>query len=466
MSRNMSHCVLFLLFLLVPSNAQNKNLIGVNLGRLGNNLPSAYRSIEILKSMNASLVKLYDADPELLKLLSGSKIRVSIMVPNREIINIASNQTLANNWVRKNVLTYYPETKIRFILVGNEVLSFYSEEDRRICPNIVPAMRKIKNSLKNHGIRNIKISTPVAMDVLKTPFPPSNGTFRTDISRSVIVPLLKFLNGTKSFFFVDVYPYFPWSGNPTNMSLAFALFKSSIRYTDPGSGLVYTNLLDQMIDSLIFAMKRLGYPNIRVGISETGWPHEGDLDQAGANIYNAASYNRNFINRMTTDYPIGTPARPREAIPSFIFSLFDENIKGGPGTERHWGLLYANATPVYDIDLTGKKLLSDYKPLPVPHRNVAYKGKLWCVVEKGADLTRLERALEFACNQGNGTCDALAPGKECYEPVSITWHASYAFSSYWARYRNEGANCFFDGLARQTTRNPSSGLCQFPSVTP
>jgi hypothetical protein len=84
--------------------------IGLNYGRFGNNLPSAYESIEILRSMKAGSVKLYDANPEILRLLARTNIHVSIMVRNDEIINIAANQTTANKWVEDNVLRYYPET--------------------------------------------------------------------------------------------------------------------------------------------------------------------------------------------------------------------------------------------------------------------------------------------------------------------------------------------------------------------
>ncbi|EEF41758.1 Glucan endo-1,3-beta-glucosidase precursor, putative [Ricinus communis] len=402
--------VIFLFSLVASSNAETSNKIGINYGQLGDNLPSPYRSIQILQSMNTGRVKLYDANPEILRLLAGTKIQVSVMVPNNEINNIASNQTIAHNWVRENVLQYYPNTMIRFILVGNEILSYSSDQDKKIWSNLVPAMRKIKNSLRSHNIQNIKVGTPLAMDVLQTTSPPSNGTFRSDISGTVILPLLKFLNGTKSFFFIDVYPYFPFSSNPTSISLDYALFKSSQNYTDLRTGLIYHNLLDQMLDSLVFAMTKLNYSNIRLAIAETGWPNAGDLDQPGANIYNAATYNRNLIKKMTAKPPIGTPARPGVVIPTFIFSLYNENRKTGPGTERHWGLLNANGTAIYEIDLSGKQADSEYRALPQPNNNKPYKGKLWCIAAQGADLTELGTAVTFACSQGNGTCDALAPG--------------------------------------------------------
>lgn len=296
----------------------------------------------------------------------------------------------------------------------------------------------------------------MAMDVLESQFPPSNGTFRSDIASPVVKPMLKFLNRTKSFFFLDVYPYFPWSSNPNLISLDYALLSATnITYTDPISGLKYTNLLDQLLDAVIFAMKKLGYPDIRLFIAETGWPNGGDIDQIGANIYNAATYNRNAAKKLSAKPPAGTPARPGVVVPAFVFALYNENQKPGPGTERHFGLLYPNGTNIYEIDLSAKKPESEYKPLPKPTNNEPYKGKLWCLVKKGANTTGVAAALAYACGQGNGTCDSIQPGGKCYKPNSLVAHASFAFSSYWAQFKKVGGTCIFNGLATMTAKDPS-----------
>lgn len=378
------------------------------------------------------------------------------MVSNQEISGISSNQTLADLWVRNNVVPYYPETRLRYLLVGNEVLSYYLDRDRQSWYDLVPAMHQITRALTARNIRDIKVGTPLAMDVLDSTFPPSSGKFRPDISDSVMLPLLHFLNSTSSYFFVDVYPYFPWSADPANMSVDYALFRGgNLLYTDPGSGLTYTNLLDQMLDSMIHAMSKLGFPNIPLLIAETGWPNSGDIDQIGANINNAATYNRNLVKKLTSEPPIGTPVRPGSIIPTFIFSLYDEDQKPGQGTERHWGVFRPTGEPVYKVDLSSGQSESDHYQLPAPENNTPYEGKAWCVVAEGVNMKELERALDYACDQGKGTCASIRPGKECYEPVSVVRHASYAFSAYWAKFRVTGANCYFNGLATQTAEDPS-----------
>ncbi|KAK4781426.1 hypothetical protein SAY86_015528 [Trapa natans] len=453
------------LSLFCQSKPEAINLIGVNYGMLGNNLPSPAQSVAIIRTMNFTHVKLYDANTQVLKLLSGTNIHVTIMVQNHEIPPIAGSQALADKWVATNVLQYYPNTMVQFILVGNEVLSYTSEELRGMWQGLVPAMKRIRVSLRAKGIRRIKVSTPLAMDVLESTFPPSSARFRPDLAHSVVAPLLHFLNGTRSYFFLDVYPYFPWSADPETIELDFALLQGDHRYTDPGSGLVYTSLLDQMLDSAVFAMAGLGYRDIPLLISETGWPNDGDIDELGVNIRNAATYNRNLIRKLVVRPPVGTPARPGATIPVFIFSLFSENRKAGRGSERHWGLVNPNGTSIYEIDLSGEKPASGYEPLPVPNNDEPYKGKLWCVAGKEKSVTELAAAIEYACGSSNGTCDGLMPGRECYGLVSVPQRASYAFSSYWARFRSQGGTCYFDGLAEQTTANPSDGSCMSPSVT-
>ncbi|KAD3337044.1 hypothetical protein E3N88_32564 [Mikania micrantha] len=333
------------------SSSVVSNRIGINYGHLGNNLPSPAQSIELLQNMNMGRVKLYDADHEILNHLSGKDIEVAITVANDEISGIAANQHLADQWVYEHIVAHYPSTRIRFVLVGNQVFSSVNTpEDMQIALDLVPAIRRIQKTIKSQGIHNIKIGTPLAMDMMETTFPPSNGSFKPAIS-DLITPLLKYINGTKSFFFVEVYPYITWFDsqvrNHTAINLDYALLRSrNVTYTDPRTGLVYTNLLDQMIDSVVYAMAKLGYNDVMVAIAETGWPHKGEL---GANRANAAEYNNNVIRKMTTVPSVGTPARPGVVIPTFIYSMYDENQKYGPNTERRWGLLNPDGGPVYVV---------------------------------------------------------------------------------------------------------------------
>ena len=55
-------------------------------------------------------------------------------------------------------------------------------------------------------------------------FPPSSTVFWDDIAESVMKPMLEFLSRTKSYFFMDVYPYFSYSFDPYDVPLEYANF--------------------------------------------------------------------------------------------------------------------------------------------------------------------------------------------------------------------------------------------------
>ncbi|KAK9734074.1 hypothetical protein RND81_04G113200 [Saponaria officinalis] len=222
--------------MLISGAATFSTKIGVNYDTLGNNLPKPIKSVELIKTLKAKQVKLYSpVDPEILKALNGTNIQVSIMVLNEILSDISVNQTMAKEWVRNNLVAYYPHTLIRYLLVGNELLSRTDDANKKVWHDLVPAIRKIQFALKSFGLLEVKVDTPMLMDVLESSsFPPSNGTFRSDIV-PVIKPLSQFLNKTKSFFFVDCYPYFAWSQSYKTVSLDYALLKGGVEYTDPVS---------------------------------------------------------------------------------------------------------------------------------------------------------------------------------------------------------------------------------------
>ncbi|CAL9202970.1 probable glucan endo-1,3-beta-glucosidase A6 [Musa acuminata AAA Group] len=462
--------LLLLFFFSATAKGGHFARLGINYGTLGDDLPSAARSVHLLHSIGAGAVKIYDANPAILRALAGTRFRVSIMVPNEIIPSLGVNASAADAWVGTNLGPFYPAVRVRYLLVGNEILS-YTSLANSTWPFLVPAMVNIHRALSARSIRDVKVGTTLAMDALVTSFPPSAGAFRSDIAEPVMRPLLRFLHKTRSYYFVDAYPYFAWASNPSSIRLDYALFTSnaSFNYFDPGSKLTYTNLFDQMLDAVAAAMGRLGSGDVRIAVAETGWPNAGDLDQIGANVHNAAIYNRNLARRLAARPAVGTPARPGAVMPVFVFSLYNENQKPGPGTERHWGLLYPNGSKVYEVDLSGRRPLDSYPPLPPPDNNEPYKGKIWCVFggdrKPAANATTVGAALAYACGQGNGTCDAIRPGGPCYKPNTLVAHASYAFNSYWQQFRQAGGTCFFDGLAVQTKTDPSYGTCKYASLT-
>ena len=67
-------------------------MIGVNYGRIANNLPAPEKVVELLKSQGINRVKLYDTDSSVLTALANSGIKVVVSLPNENLSAAAADQ--------------------------------------------------------------------------------------------------------------------------------------------------------------------------------------------------------------------------------------------------------------------------------------------------------------------------------------------------------------------------------------
>ena len=405
-----------------------------------------------IKAMNFGRVKIFNPNAEILTALANSGMEVVVTLPNEEIIEVGGSLAAGDWWVQQNITPYYPATNIVVILIGNEI--FTGDKFQSTWTSLVPAIQNIHAALESRGwAGSIKVSTAIALDVLATSFPPSAGTYRADIATPIMQPLLSFLTTTSSYLFVNVYPFLTYMVS-SDITIEYAMF-GSVTTSVVDGGLKYTNLMDAQLDAVNAASTSLGFPNVRVAIGESGWPSAGDGNQSDATVENAAAYNRRLVRKSLSTTHVGTPLRPGIFIPTYIFSLFNEDLKPGAGSERHWGLLYPNLTPVYAIDLTGQLRDNQYSPSSVLSTPPLDTPGTWCVSNLAADPVTLANGLNFACNASADICAALQPGQSCYLPTTVASHASWAFNSYWQKYKGAGGRCFFDGAAVLTSTDPS-----------
>uniref|UniRef100_A0A251TH58 Putative glycoside hydrolase family 17 n=1 Tax=Helianthus annuus TaxID=4232 RepID=A0A251TH58_HELAN len=109
-------------------------------------------------------------------------------------------------------------------------------------------------------------------------------------------------------------------------------------------GRPYFNLFDAMYDAYFAAQSHLGGSNVEIVVSESGWPStEGDV----ATTENAGTYYRNLISHVKSSS--GTPARPGRSIETYLFAMFDENMKPGKETEKHFGVFFPDQRPKYQL---------------------------------------------------------------------------------------------------------------------
>ena len=99
----------------------SQSFIGVNYGQVADNLPPPSATAKLLQSTAVQKVRLYGADPAIIKALANTGIGIVIGASNGDIPALASDPNFATQWVNSNVLAYYPSSKIILITVGNEV---------------------------------------------------------------------------------------------------------------------------------------------------------------------------------------------------------------------------------------------------------------------------------------------------------------------------------------------------------
>ncbi|GFZ21945.1 O-Glycosyl hydrolases family 17 protein [Actinidia rufa] len=296
--RSVFLAIIFSLYYFPIASLSDPGLIGINYGRVANDLPQPSQVVQLLKSQGVTRVKLYDTDQTALSAFSGSGISVTVALPNELLSSSAADQSFTDTWVKSNIVPYTPATQNR------------SRRRRE---------RSLRRPEKHHPISRSR---------------------HEKLSSNKPGPILM----------VNAYPFFAYTGNTAEISLDYALFRDKQGVVDSGNGLRYYSLFDAQIDAVFAAMNALQYDDVKMVITETGWPSKGDENEAGSSAANAAAYNGNLVRRVLTGG--GSPLRPNEPLNVFLFALFNENQKTGPTSERNYGLFYPNEEKVYNIPLT------------------------------------------------------------------------------------------------------------------
>ncbi|KAF9602491.1 hypothetical protein IFM89_028505 [Coptis chinensis] len=430
--------------------------IGVNYGTVANDLPPAEEVAHfLLQKTVINRVRLFDANPSTLRAFAHTGIEVTITVPNEQIPDLAK-LSFAQQWISTHVLPYTPATNIVRILVGNEVLS---TGNRLLIVSLLPAMRNLHTALLGMSLdRRIKVSTPHSLGILSSSSPPSTGKFRKGYDTVVLKPLLSFLRATSSPFMINPYPFFGCSAD----TLDYALFRPNAGVLDDNTQLRYTNMLDGQLDAIFSALKLLGFSDLAIVIAETGWPSKGDEGQVGVDVESAAQYNGKLIQHVTSG--LGTPLMPNRTFETYIFALFNENLKPGPTSERNFGLFQPDWTPVYEIGILRHKTKRSFptnprsgpgpgpSPAIIPVNPTTPKTKQWCLPRSGADPEDLQNNIDYVCGL-RIDCRPIQAGGPCFLPNTVQAHASYAMNAYYQAMGRNPYNCDFRETATITSKS-------------
>ncbi|KAK4777077.1 hypothetical protein SAY86_005765 [Trapa natans] len=425
--------------------------LGVNWGTMASHKLPPKTVVQMLKDNGIQKVKLFDAESSTMRALAGTGIEVMVAIPNNELAAMNSYQR-AKHWVKKNVTDYNFKggVNVKYVAVGNEpFLTSYNNTFDRVT---FPALQNIQNSLNEAGLGDsVKATIPLNADVYYSPPDnpvPSAGRFRKDIG-GLMTQVVEFLAKNNAPFTVNIYPFLSLYGND-DFPLNYAFFDGGAAPI-VDNGVKYTNVFDANFDTLISALKAVGYGNLTVVIGEVGWPTDGDIN---GNAGNAYRFYDGLLPRLASN--VGTPLRPGY-MEAYLFGLLDEDTKSvAPGNfERHWGLFRYDGQPKFAIDLSGNQ----QNKLLVPAQNVEYLSQTWCTLDPNAkDVTKLADSIKYACTYAD--CTALGYGSSCND-LDPSGNASYAFNMYFQTKNQDPVSCGFQGLATVTNHNISQGSCNF-----
>ncbi|PHU14424.1 hypothetical protein BC332_15629 [Capsicum chinense] len=321
---------------------------GINYGRIADNIPAPESVVTLLQANKIKNVRIYDADHGVLTAFKGSGIQIIIGLGNEFLKDVSVNEDRAVEWVKVHVQPYLPDTLIRGVAVGNEILG---GGDVELWEVLVPAAKNVYNALDKLNLAHkIEVSSPHSEAVFDNTYPPSAGVFKESIL-PYMLPLLNFSSQIGSPFYINAYPFLAYKSDPSHIDLNYALFEKSSGIYDAKTKLHYDNMYTAMIDATYFALEKAGFEKMPVICSETGWASQGDENEAGANLKNARTYNKNLHKLLLKKK--GTPHRPKMVMRAYVFALFNENQKPGPTSERNFGLFKPDGSIAYKIGFRG-----------------------------------------------------------------------------------------------------------------
>ncbi|WCJ31722.1 O-Glycosyl hydrolases family 17 protein [Euphorbia peplus] len=425
--------------------------LGVNWGNIASHPLNPDIVVNMLKDNGVKKVKLFDADDWTVSSFAGTGIQVMVAIPNNMLSSMAKDYDNAQDWVKENVTRHLKSSAkgvdIRYVAVGNE--PFLKAYNGSFDKTTFPALQNIQKALDEAKVGDtIKAVVPLNADVYEGD-KPSEGDFRKDI-KSKMMDIVKHLAQHKSPFVVNIYPFISLhqtSGFPSS----YAFFdSSSTPIRDKNIG--YSNVFDANFDTLVWTLKKNGYPNMKIIVGEAGWPTDGAM-------YASSTYAQKFYDGLLKKLALkkGTPLRPGQ-LEVYLFSLTDENMKSTqPGSfERHWGIFGYDGKPKFPMDLTGK----GNDKMPIAAKGVEYLTSQWCILDKTKKKKELLPAeIDYACSLSD--CTSLAYGSTCNN-LDKDGNYSYAFNMYFQMMDQDAEACDFNGMASVVKQNASKGGCLFP----
>ncbi|XP_015073078.1 glucan endo-1,3-beta-glucosidase 8-like [Solanum pennellii] len=436
-------------FMVLVIATQVNSFVGITWGRLQTQQLVPSMVVDMLLQNKIPQLRLMTSGYDIVEIFSGSNISLSVTMGN-QFLSQANRNDLAYVWVNDRIKDPINKgVNIVEVTIGSEPFSnSFLKEANNI--QIVPVLKLIRDTLVDMKLGHVRATTGHGMDVLKVSKFPSETEFRDDIKKPMLESLQEF-NRTGAPFVIYMFPiHFVKEIMNYTMEFAFMDNKSGFKIVD--GNITYTNAVELMIDSLAWALKKAGYPNMKIMIGQIGWPTDG---YPHANIKNAERFHKGLLKFVASKK--GTPLRPGP-LDIYLHSLSDENkFRTIYGTfQRHWGIYRADGNPKYKIDFS----LQDRDEYPTQAKGIVKMPNRWCKFNGDtSDMNLVNKNYDLSCNAAD--CTRLEKGASC-DGLNFESRISYAFNAYFQKNKQSLKKCDFDGLGQVVATNPSVGNCEFP----
>ncbi|MCD7464693.1 hypothetical protein HAX54_053241 [Datura stramonium] len=438
--------IMFMVLFMTP---HVNSFVGITWGRQQSQQLVPSMVVDLLLQNKIPALRLMTSAPDIIQIYAATNISISIALTNRHA-NLINRKDLAYAWINDKVKEPINKgVKIVEITVGSEPFSntFLKQTTNY---DVVNVIKIIREALDEMNLGYVATMTAHGMDVLHITKIPSETDFRDDI-KGLMLDSLKFFNLTGTPFLLNMFPIH-FVKEVLNYTMEFAFFDNNSGFKIHDGNVTYTNAVELMIDSLAWAIRKAGYPDMKIMIGQIGWPTDG---YPHANIKNAERFHKGLLKFIASNK--GTPLRPGP-IDTYLHSLSDENefrtIFGA--FQRHWGIYEADGNPKYKIDFS----LQDHDEYPTQAKGIVTMPHRWCTFDGDkSNMDLVKKHYNFSCEEAD--CTRLEEGASC-GGLNEESKISYAFNAYFQRNKQNEKACDFDGLGQITTLNPSVDKCEFP----
>lgn len=467
-------CFLLLLCAVICSGTS----VGVSYDSKDSTLPSPKKLVELLMKHDLLHVRLLDANPIVLEALSGTGIEVSVTMKYKQANDIGKSKSQAALWLKKNVMGFMPDTLITSVIVNHQGIS------EEAVLTLVSTMKAIYSALVDSNLdKRIKVTTTLSSTSIQdaSSVPPSSSI--KDL-RWVLHPLLAFVSKTDSFLILntDFNRDFAHSEEDLINSLVVAARNAMafLHYPDIPIVINDQGLLSEAMKTFLMtknlrdhvlaqSMNRARIWTIIVKMSSLDVSMQKELSREGEELFrsnsrelldNKANSTRNKTSELGSQFdtlpttPITTtPPTPITTTPTTPIGITPPATTITP------------TTPTTPITTPTTPIVTPYTPPSTPTTTTptTSSSQSWCVAKSGIPDSTLQVALDYACGLGGADCTAIQQSGTCYNPDTVSYHASYAFDSYYKKNGMAPGTCDFAGNAMVTTQDPSTGTCTFTS---